>query len=65
VLVRNPPEIADTGEAGARNGRRTLGTMADAVESAAEAAMEVVADAARAMLPDKRQAKRSSEARVR
>jgi Pyruvate/2-oxoacid:ferredoxin oxidoreductase gamma subunit len=62
VLVRNREEIAEAGEAGARKGRRTLGTVAEAMESAADAAMEVITEAARSMLPDEKPAPRRRSA---
>ena len=52
VLVAERKEIADATREGRRKGRRALALVSEAAESAAEAAIGVVTDAARAMLPD-------------
>jgi hypothetical protein len=52
VLVAEREEIADATRKGARRSRRTLAMLSHAAESAAEAAVVVVTDAARSMLPD-------------
>ena len=53
ALVAERREVAEATKKGARKGARTLGLLSDAAESAVGAAMEVVTDAARAMLPEK------------
>jgi len=53
ALVAERREVAEATRKGARKGARTLGLLSDAAESAVGAAMEVVTDAARAMLPEK------------
>jgi len=53
ALVVEREEVTEVTKKGARKGRRTLGLLSGAAESAVEAAIEVVTDAARAMLPDK------------
>jgi hypothetical protein len=53
ALVVEREEVTEVTKKGARKGRRTLGLLSGAAESAVDAAIEVVTDAARAMLPDK------------
>ena len=53
ALVAERREVAEATKKGARKGARTLGLLSGAAESAVGAAMEVVTDAARAMLPEK------------
>ena len=67
ALVVEREEVAEATRKGARKGRRTLGLLGGAAESAVDAAVEVVADAAQAMLPKKakhkaRKARASAEA---
>ena len=52
VLVGERREIAAGAKAGARKGGRGLAVASEAVESAASAMMDVVAEAARSMLPE-------------
>ena len=53
ALVVEREELTSATRKGARKGARTLGLLGGAAESAVDAAIEVVSDAARAMLPDK------------
>ncbi|MGI0523447.1 hypothetical protein [Rhizobium giardinii] len=53
ILVEEREEIAATTKKGARKGARVIGLAGDAIRSAAEAATEVVRDAADAALPKK------------
>lgn len=52
VLVREREEIAAAGKAEVRRGRRVAALLGEAVESAADAVLGVVTDAARSALPD-------------
>jgi hypothetical protein len=52
VLVREREEIAATGKSELRKGRRVAALIGEAVESAADAVLGVVADAARSALPE-------------
>ena len=67
ALVVEREEVVDATRKGARKGGRTLGLLGGAAKSAVDAAIEVVTDAARAMLPEKdkhkaRKARASAEA---
>ena len=53
VLVEEREAVADAGNKGMRKGGRAMGIAGEAVQSAANAAMEVVGDTARSVLPDK------------
>ena len=61
VLVGERKEIADATGTGARRGAQTVALLTEAVESAAEAVMGVVADAARSMVPRKKPARKSGK----
>jgi Pyruvate/2-oxoacid:ferredoxin oxidoreductase gamma subunit len=52
VLVEHREAVADAGAAGRRRGRRVLSLASAAIEQAAEAMADVVASAARTMLPE-------------
>lgn len=52
VLVRNREEVGEAAQGGVRKGARAMGLVSEAVESAADAVMDVVADAARSMAPE-------------
>jgi hypothetical protein len=52
VLVREREEIAATGKAELRKGKRVVALLGEAVESAADAVLGVVTDAARSALPE-------------
>ena len=53
VLVAEREEVSDATKKATRKGARTFELLSDAAESAAAAAIGVVTDAARAMLPEK------------
>lgn len=53
VLVEEREELADATKKGARKGARVMGLAGDAIRSAAQAATEVVRDAADSALPKK------------
>jgi len=57
VLVAERDEVADVAKKAGRSGARKLGLVREAAESAVDAAVGVVTDAARAMLPEKRKRK--------
>jgi hypothetical protein len=57
VLVAERSEVADATKRARRKGARKLGLLGDAAESAVHAAVGVVTDAARAILPEKRKDK--------
>ena len=57
VLVAERDEVAEATKRARRKGVRKLGLLSDAAESAVDAAVGVVRDAARAMLPEKRKHK--------
>lgn len=68
VLMAERKEVADAAEAGVRKGSKRLALVTEAIESAANAMMDVVTDAARSMLPEdggrkhkKRPSERASE----
>ena len=70
VLVAERNEVADVAKKASRKGARKLGLFSAAAESAVDAAVDVVTDAARAMLPEKRdrkprKARASTEAGLR
>jgi hypothetical protein len=58
VLVGERHEVARGARKGARKGARGLALASEAVESAAGAMLDVVAEAARSMLPEKPRKKR-------
>jgi hypothetical protein len=58
VLMRERQEVAHATEAGVRKGGKGLALVTEAIESAAEAMMDVVTDAARSMLPEGASSKR-------
>ena len=60
VLMRERHEVADAAETGARKGARGLVLATEAVESAMDAMMGVVTDAARSMLPQEEKPRRKS-----
>ena len=67
ALVAERCVVADVTTKAGRKGARSLGLLSDAAESAIDAAVGVVTDAARAMLPEKskrkkREARGSTEA---
>jgi hypothetical protein len=51
VLMRERKEVAHAAEAGVRKGGKRLALVTEAIESAGEAMMDVLTDAARSMLP--------------
>ncbi len=53
ILIEEREEIADTTKKGARKGARAMGLAGDAIRGAAQAATEVVRDAADSALPKK------------
>ncbi|WP_426131890.1 hypothetical protein [Pararhizobium sp. PWRC1-1] len=53
VLIAQREEISDATKKGARKGARALGIAGEAIRDAAQAAMEVVRDAAHSALPKK------------
>jgi hypothetical protein len=63
VLVGERREMAEGAKAGARKGARGLALATEAVESAASAMMEVVAEAARSMLPEEKPRKKRGTGR--
>ena len=62
VLVAEREEISDATATGARRGARTVALVGDAMESAADAVMDVIADAARSMVPEKKPRRRAGKA---
>lgn len=59
VLIEERQEIIDAGRTGLKKGGRTIGIATEAVQSASNAAMEVIGDTARSMLPkDQRKGKK-------
>jgi hypothetical protein len=58
VLVREREEATGAVRAGARRGKARFSVATEAVESAADAVMGVVTDAARGMLPEEKPARR-------
>ena len=52
VLLREREQAAEAADAGLRRGKASLALVTEAVESAADAVMRVVTDAARGLLPD-------------
>jgi hypothetical protein len=68
ALVAEREEVADATRKGARKGGRMLARLTGAAESGAEAALSVVTDAARSMLPEggkRKKRKAAAEAEVR
>jgi hypothetical protein len=70
VLVAERHEVADVAKKASRKGARKLGLLSAAAQSAVDAAVDVVTDAARSMLPEKRnrktrKARASTEAGLR
>lgn len=63
VLVREREEIIEAGEKGARKGKRALGLVTEAADSAAAAALGAVTDAARTMMSEKKPRPRKRSAR--
>jgi Pyruvate/2-oxoacid:ferredoxin oxidoreductase gamma subunit len=57
VLVAERGEVAEATKTGARKGARTIALLSEAVQSGVEAAVDVVTDAARSMLPDEKKGK--------
>ena len=65
VLLRERAEVADATATGARKGARAIGIVAEAVEEAATAMMDVVTDAARSLVPEAGRGRRPAPARRR
>ena len=64
VLIEEREEIADATATGARRGAHTAARVRDAMESAADAAMDVIADAARSMVPETKAARKARKTRA-
>ena len=52
VLIREREEVVEAADTGVRKGAKAAGLAAEAVESAANAALGVVTDAAKSILPE-------------
>ena len=52
MLLEEREQVVQAGEKGARKGARAVGLATQAVQHAASAALEVVTDAAKSVLPD-------------
>jgi Pyruvate/2-oxoacid:ferredoxin oxidoreductase gamma subunit len=62
VIIQDREQIADAAKQGLQKGGKVAGTITEAVKSAANAAMDTVADAARSVLPAEAEAKSTKNA---